>query len=70
MGAKLGLSLSGRNTESFENRGLRRIFEPKREEDASWRKFHNDELGGSKVRDHWADLGVVGKITLRWTLRR
>jgi hypothetical protein len=28
----------------FENRVLRRIFEPKREEDGSWRKFHNDEL--------------------------
>jgi hypothetical protein len=23
---------------------LRRIFGPKREEDGSWRKFHNDEL--------------------------
>jgi hypothetical protein len=23
---------------------LRRIFEPKREEDGSWRKLHNDEL--------------------------
>jgi hypothetical protein len=28
----------------FENRVLRRIFEPKREEDGSWRKMHNDEL--------------------------
>jgi hypothetical protein len=28
----------------FENRVLRRIFGPKSEEDASWRKFHNDEL--------------------------
>jgi hypothetical protein len=27
----------------FENRVLR-IFEPKREEDGSWRKLHNDEL--------------------------
>jgi hypothetical protein len=23
---------------------LRKIFGPKREEDGSWRKFHNDEL--------------------------
>jgi hypothetical protein len=23
---------------------LRRIFEPERKEDGSWRKFHNDEL--------------------------
>jgi hypothetical protein len=30
--------------EVFENRVLRRIFEPKREEDVSWRKLHNDEL--------------------------
>jgi hypothetical protein len=28
----------------FENRVMRKIFEPKREEDGSWRKFHNDEL--------------------------
>jgi hypothetical protein len=29
---------------SFENRVMRRIFGPKREEDGSWRKLHNDEL--------------------------
>jgi hypothetical protein len=28
----------------FENRGLRRIFGPEKEEDGSWRKLHNDEL--------------------------
>jgi hypothetical protein len=28
----------------FENRGLRRIFGPKRDEDGSRRKLHNDEL--------------------------
>jgi hypothetical protein len=28
----------------FENRVLRKIFEPIREEDGSWRKLHNDEL--------------------------
>jgi hypothetical protein len=28
----------------FENRVLRRIFGPKREEDGSWRKLHNNEL--------------------------
>jgi hypothetical protein len=28
----------------FENTVLRKIFGPKREEDGSWRKFHNDEL--------------------------
>jgi hypothetical protein len=25
-------------------------------------------LGGPKVRDHWEDLGVGGRITLSWTL--
>jgi hypothetical protein len=45
MGAKLGLSLWGRNIDRvFENRVLRKIFGPKREEDGSWRKLHNDEL--------------------------
>jgi hypothetical protein len=34
-GAKLGV---------FENRVLRRIFGPNREEDGSWRKLHNDEI--------------------------
>jgi hypothetical protein len=28
----------------FENKMLKRIFGPKREEDGSWRKFHTDEL--------------------------
>jgi hypothetical protein len=28
----------------FENRVLRRIFGPKREEDGSWKKLHNDDL--------------------------
>jgi hypothetical protein len=27
-------------------------------------------LGGPKVRDHWEDLEMVGRITLRWTLGR
>jgi hypothetical protein len=30
----------------FENRVLRKIFGPKKEEDGSWRKLHNDELHG------------------------
>jgi hypothetical protein len=89
----------------FENRVLRKIFGPKREEDGSWRKLHNDELhdlysspnivrviksrrmrwaghvarmgegrgfwlGDPKARDHWEDLGVGGRITLKWTLGR
>jgi hypothetical protein len=28
----------------FENSELRKIFGPKRGEDGSWRKLHNDEL--------------------------
>jgi hypothetical protein len=28
----------------FENRVLRKIFGPKREEDESWTQLHNDEL--------------------------
>jgi hypothetical protein len=28
----------------FENSVLRKIYGPKREEDGSWRKLHNDEL--------------------------
>jgi hypothetical protein len=92
----------------FENRELRKIFGPKREEDGSWRKLHNDELhilysssnivrviksrrmrwaghvarrgrgqvftgfwlGGPKARDHWEDLDVGGRITLKLTLGR
>jgi hypothetical protein len=92
----------------FENRVFRRIFGPKRGEDISWRKMHNDEihslyslpnivrviksrrircarhvarmgrgevftgfwLGGPKARDHWEDLDISGRITLRWTLGR
>jgi hypothetical protein len=27
-------------------------------------------LGEPKVRDHWEDLGVGGRTTLRWTLGR
>jgi hypothetical protein len=27
-------------------------------------------LGGLKVRDHCEDLGIGGRITLRWTLGR
>jgi hypothetical protein len=87
---------------------LRKIFGPKREEDGSRKKLHNDKLlnlysspnivrviksgrmrwaghvarmgrgevfaelwlGGPKARDYWEDLGVGGRITLRWTLER
>jgi hypothetical protein len=34
------------------------------------RSVHRFWLGGSKVRDHWEDLGIGGRITLSWTLGR
>jgi hypothetical protein len=34
----------GHRVRVFENRVLRKIFGPEREEDGSWRKLHNDEL--------------------------
>jgi hypothetical protein len=34
----------GHRLRVFENRVLRKIFGPKREEDGSWRKLHNDEI--------------------------
>jgi hypothetical protein len=27
-------------------------------------------VGGPKVREHWEDLGISGRITLSWTLGR
>jgi hypothetical protein len=37
----------------FENRALRRIFGPKRDEvTGSWRKLHNEELGLLHYRKH------------------
>jgi hypothetical protein len=48
----------------FENRELRRIFGPKREEDGSWRKLHNDEL-----HSLYSSLNIVRAIKsrrMRW----
>jgi hypothetical protein len=48
----------------FENRVLRKIFRPKREEDDSWRKLHNDEL-----HSLYSSLNIVRLIKsrrLRW----
>jgi hypothetical protein len=47
MGAKLGLNIKGGtfNLRMFENRVLRRIFGPKRDEvKGDWKKLHNEEL--------------------------
>jgi hypothetical protein len=48
----------------FENRVLRKIFVPKREEDGSWRKLHNDDL-----RDRCSSPNIVRVIKsrrMRW----
>jgi hypothetical protein len=48
----------------FENRVLRRVFGPKREEDGSWRKLHNDEL-----HSLYSSLNIVRVIKsrrMRW----
>jgi hypothetical protein len=44
----------------FENRVLR-IFRPKREEDGSWRKLHNDEL-----HSLYSSPNIVRMIKSRW----
>jgi hypothetical protein len=48
----------------FENRVLRRIFGPKREEDRSWRKLYSDEL-----HDLYSSPNIVRVIIsrrMRW----
>jgi len=65
----------------FENRVLRRIFGPKRDEvTGDWRKLHNiwgrgeDYTGfwrgNLRERDHWGDAGVDGRIILRRIFRK
>jgi hypothetical protein len=44
----------------FENRVLRKIFGPKREEDGSWRKLHNNEL-----HSLYSSLNIVRVIKSR-----
>jgi hypothetical protein len=48
----------------FENKVLRKIFGPKREEDGSWRKLYNDEL-----HNLYSSLNIVRAIKsrrMRW----
>jgi hypothetical protein len=48
----------------FENRVLRRIFGPKREEDGSWRKLHNDELHSLYSSPNI--VRVIKSMRMRW----
>jgi hypothetical protein len=48
----------------FENRELRRIFGPKREEDGSWRKLHNDELHNLYLSPN--TVRVIKSRRMRW----
>jgi hypothetical protein len=48
----------------FENRVLRRIFGPKRNEHGSWRKLHNDEL---HILYSSPDIKVIKSRRMRWT---
>jgi hypothetical protein len=64
MGSKLGLSLSGRKIDGGFLRTVLRIFGPKREEDGSSIKLHNDDL-----YDLYSSPNIVRVITsrrLRW----
>jgi hypothetical protein len=49
------------------NRALRRIFGPKREEDISRRKLHNDELHGLYSSPNI--VRVIKSRTMRWAGR-
>jgi hypothetical protein len=49
----------------FENRVLRRIFGPKREDDGSWRKLHNDELHSLYSSPNI--VRVIKSRRMRWT---
>jgi hypothetical protein len=54
----------GTQTDGFENRVLRKIFGPKRKEDGSWRKLHNDEF-----HSLYSSLNIVRVIKsrmMRW----
>jgi hypothetical protein len=52
------------NLRAFENRVLRRIFGPKREEDGSRRKLHNDEL--SSLYSSPNIVKVITSRRMRW----
>jgi hypothetical protein len=61
----LVFEVKGRRLRAFENRVLRRIFGPKRDEvTGGWRKLHNEEL-----RDLCSSSSIIRKIKfkkMRW----
>jgi hypothetical protein len=48
----------------FENRVLWRIFGPKREEDVSWRKSHNDKLHNLYSSSNIVKVRWAGQVAL------
>jgi hypothetical protein len=60
---KLGLTLREEHRlRMFENRVLRRIFGPKRDEvTGEWRKLHNEELS-----DLYSSPSIIRMIKTRW----
>jgi hypothetical protein len=59
------LSLNLREEHRFENRVLRRIFGPKRDEvTGGWRKLHNEELHG--LYSSPSIIRVIKARRMRW----
>jgi hypothetical protein len=48
----------------FENKVLRKIFGPKRKEDVSWRKLHNDEHSNLYSSPHFVRVNKSRRM--RW----